>query len=163
MKNKIETPGELMYLDISSMKQASGGGSKHWILLVDRATDFKISWFVKKKSDQIEVVSKYISNLKASNNIQVKELKFIIQVLETMKVNVKLPITVHIDNVGAIFMATNHTSSDRTKHVDVRYHFVREFIEDGVVKIKFIRSKEMIQTYLQRMVIWSCMTNTRRN
>ena len=72
----------------------------------------------------------------------VKELKFITQVLETMKVNVKLPITVHIDNVGAIFMATNQTSSDRTKHVDVRYHFVREFIEDGVVKIKFVRSKE---------------------
>ena len=72
----------------------------------------------------------------------VKELKFIIQVLETMKVNVKLPITVHVDNVGAIFMATNQTSSDRTKHVDVRYHFVREFIEDGVVKIKFVRSKE---------------------
>ena len=72
----------------------------------------------------------------------VKELKFITQVLETMKVNVKLPITVHVDNVGAIFMATNQTSSDRTKHVDVRYHFVREFIEDGVVKIKFVRSKE---------------------
>merc|ERR1712013_120196 len=54
----------------------------------------------------------------------------------------KLPITVHVDNVGAIFMATNHASSDRTKHVDVRYHFVREFIEDGVVKIKFVRSKE---------------------
>ena len=72
----------------------------------------------------------------------VKELKFIIQVLETMKIEVKLPITVHVDNVGAIFMATNHTSSDRTKHVDVRYHFVREIIEDGVVKIKFVRSKE---------------------
>ena len=39
-------------------------------------------------------------------------------------------------------MATNHTSSDRTKHVDIRYHFVRDFIEDGVVKIKFVRSKE---------------------
>ena len=71
----IEKPGELMYLDISSMKQASGGGNKHWILLVDRATDFKISWFVKKKNDQIEVVSKFLSNLKASNNIQVKYIR----------------------------------------------------------------------------------------
>ncbi len=75
VENKIEIPGELMYLDISSMKQASGGGNRHWILLVDRPTDFKISWFVKKKSDQIEVVSKYISNLKASNNIQVKNMR----------------------------------------------------------------------------------------
>ena len=75
MENKIETPGELMYLDISSMKQASGGGNRHWILLVDRATYFKMSLFVKKKSDQIEVVSKYVSNLKASNNIQVKNIR----------------------------------------------------------------------------------------
>ncbi len=70
------------------------------------------------------------------------ELKFIIQVLGTMNIEVKLPITVHVDNVIAIFMATNQTSSDRTKHVDGRYHFVREFIEDGVVKIKFVRFKE---------------------
>ena len=39
----------------------------------------------------------------------VKELKFIIQVLETMKDNVKLPISVNVDNVGAMFMATNYT------------------------------------------------------
>ena len=48
--------------------------------------------------------------------------------------------TVHVDNIGAIFMATNHTSI--TNHVDVRYHFVRKFIEDGVVKTKSDRSKE---------------------
>ena len=39
-------------------------------------------------------------------------------------------------------MAKNQSSSQRTKHVDVRYHFVREFVEDGIVKVKFVRSED---------------------
>ncbi len=45
----------------------------------------------------------------------VKELECIIQVLGTMKIEVKLSMTVHVDNVGVIFMATNHKSSDPTQ------------------------------------------------
>jgi hypothetical protein len=30
----------------------------------------------------------------------------------------------------------------RTRHVDTRYHFVREFIEDGFIRIEFVRSAE---------------------
>ena len=33
----------------------------------------------------------------------VKELKFIVQLLQTMNIEVELPITVHVDNVGAIW------------------------------------------------------------
>ena len=33
----------------------------------------------------------------------VKELKFIVQLLQTMNLEVELPITVHVDNVGAIW------------------------------------------------------------
>ena len=49
---------------------------------------------------------------------------------------------INVDNIGAIFMSENVSTTNRTKHVDVRYHFVREFIEDGFVKIVFVRSKE---------------------
>jgi hypothetical protein len=37
-------------------------------------------------------------------------------------------------------MAKNVSTSPRTKHVDVRYHYVREFVEDGFVKIIFVRT-----------------------
>ena len=47
-----------------------------------------------------------------------------------------------MDNVRAIFMAQNITTSSCTKHVDVRYKYVNEFVEDGVVKIVFVKSKE---------------------
>ena len=37
----------------------------------------------------------------------VKELKFIVQLLQTMNIEVELPITVHVDNVGAIWLSNN--------------------------------------------------------
>ena len=72
----------------------------------------------------------------------VKELKFIVQLLETMNIKVELPITVHVDNVGAIWLSNNHTRSDRTKHIDIRTSFVKEYQEDGKIIIKFVKSEE---------------------
>ena len=46
----------------------------------------------------------------------VKEMKFIVQLLQTMNIEVELPITVHVDNVGEIWLSNNRTTSDRTKH-----------------------------------------------
>jgi len=34
-----------------------------------------------------------------------KEIKFIVQVLLSIRIKVELPIIIHVDNVGAIFMA----------------------------------------------------------
>ena len=59
-----------------------------------------------------------------------------------MGVEVKLPIVVRSDNVGAIFMTENPNSGVRTRHVDTRYHFVREHVEDGFIKIVFVKSEE---------------------
>jgi len=59
-----------------------------------------------------------------------------------MKIEVELPIHVNVDNIGAIFLAENQISSDRTKHVDIRYHFIRQYIKDGTIMIEFVRSSE---------------------
>jgi hypothetical protein len=39
-------------------------------------------------------------------------------------------------------MSENASTGFRTWHVDTRYHFVQELIEDGFIKIKFVRSIE---------------------
>ena len=72
----------------------------------------------------------------------VKELKFIVQLLQTMNIEVDLPITVHVDNVGAIWLSNNRTTTDRTKHIDIRTSFVKEYQEDGKMIIKFVKSEE---------------------
>ena len=48
-----------------------------------------------------------------------KEIKFVYQILKSIGVEVELPIVVKVDNVGAIFMTENVTTSQRTKHVDI--------------------------------------------
>ena len=59
-----------------------------------------------------------------------------------MNIEVQLPITVHVDNVGAIWLSNNRTTSDRTIHIDIRTSFVKEYQEDGKIIIKFVKSDE---------------------
>ena len=53
----------------------------------------------------------------------VKEKKLIIQLLGSMKFSVKYPVMVRVDNLGAIFMASNITTSFHTKCIDIRYKY----------------------------------------
>jgi hypothetical protein len=54
----------------------------------------------------------------------VKEISFIYYLLESIGMNVKLPIVVSCDNVGAIFMAKNSSSGVLTRHVDTSCYFI---------------------------------------
>ena len=47
------------------------------------------------------------------------ELEFVRQILESMGVNIQLPMTVFVDNTGAIELAQNWSTSGRMKHIDV--------------------------------------------
>ena len=67
-----EYPKESIYLDISSMRKPSMGGRRHLVMLVDEATMYKKSFFLKKKNEQVEPVIDWIKALKARHKIQVK-------------------------------------------------------------------------------------------
>ena len=71
-----------------------------------------------------------------------KEVKFVYQVLVSLGIKVKLPIIVRVDNLGAIFMSENVSVLQRTKHVDVRFRFVKQFTMEGFIKVIFVRSEE---------------------
>ena len=74
----------------------------------------------------------------------VTEIVFMKQVLEFLGIKIEFPIKVRVDNVKAIYLANNFTTSQCTKHVDTRYHFVREFIDDGILKIRFVKLAENV-------------------
>ena len=59
-----------------------------------------------------------------------------------MNVNVEVPITIYIDNVGAICLSNNRTTSERTKHVQIRTAFVKEYQKEGKILMKFMKSEE---------------------
>ena len=69
------------------------------------------------------------------------EIIFVKQILESVQVEVEYPIIVKVDNVGAIFLASNPILSQRTKHISVRQHFIREFVQGGIIKVIFVRSR----------------------
>jgi hypothetical protein len=49
-----------------------------------------------------------------------------------------------VDNIGAIFLSENRNSSERKKHIDIKYHYTREQIDLGFIQIKFVKSEENI-------------------
>ena len=54
----------------------------------------------------------------------------------------EMPIIIEMDNAGATFLAGNEHESQRTKHIDIKYHFIRQYIEERTVKINLIKSEE---------------------
>ena len=72
----------------------------------------------------------------------VAKIMFSKQILGFIELKVRYPIHVNIDNVGAIFLANNETSEQKTKHINIHYHYVHEFVEDRIVKIIFVKSMD---------------------
>ena len=53
-----------------------------------------------------------------------------------------LPITIYCDNKSAKDLAYNPVHHDRTKHIDISYHRIREFILDGTIIIVYVNTKD---------------------
>jgi hypothetical protein len=58
------------------------------------------------------------------------------------------------DNQGAIFIASNPITEKRTKHMDIRYHFIREVVDSGKVKLLFVSSEENPADMLTKNLTW---------
>ena len=53
-------------------------------------------------------------------------------------------ITIFADNQGAIALAKDNKFHACTKHIDLRYHFVYEAVEDGKIKLEYILTAKNI-------------------
>ena len=54
------------------------------------------------------------------------------------------------DNQGAIALANNAGHYARTDHVDIRHHFIRENVQDGILKIDYIDTKNQLADMLTK-------------
>ena len=52
------------------------------------------------------------------------------------------PAIVYVDSQGAVKLAKNPANNQRTKHTDVRYHFVRNHVQDGNIVLNHVPSSE---------------------
>jgi len=55
---------------------------------------------------------------------------------------VDLPMILMLDNKGAEFIAQNKVNNKRSKHIDIRYHMIRDWIEKGYVKLKHVNTHD---------------------
>ena len=54
------------------------------------------------------------------------------------------PIPINCDNQSAIALAKDNKFHARTKHIDIRYHFIREAVEDRKIELKYIPTDDNV-------------------
>jgi hypothetical protein len=54
------------------------------------------------------------------------------------------PLTLYCDNQPAVFYTSNNKSSGAAKHIDIKYHVVKDRIQDQTISVKHISIKSML-------------------
>jgi len=70
-----------------------------------------------------------------------KHCVWYINLLNELNYNVKYLI-INIDNKAAIHNSKNQSINPKNKHIDIRFHYIRELVKSGKIKLRYIKSKE---------------------
>eukprot|EP00257_Ricinus_communis_P015773 XP_015573748.1 uncharacterized protein LOC107261134 [Ricinus communis] len=70
--------------------------------------------------------------------------------------------TIYCDNSSAIKLSKNHVLHGRSKHIDVKYHFLRDLTNDGVINLIYYRSKDQIADILTKSLKVAAFLKIRR-
>lgn len=64
--------------------------------------------------------------------------------------NRRTPTKVFCDNQGAEELMKNPIHHARTKHIDIRYHYIRQVYEKGQINVEYLPTTEMIADVLTK-------------
>jgi hypothetical protein len=53
-------------------------------------------------------------------------------------------VLIRVDNQGAINLARNPVHHQRSKHIDIKYHFIRSEIQVGIISLKYVPTEDNI-------------------
>ena len=73
-------------------------------------------------------------------------------ILEDLRIKWEEPMRLYCDNKSAIGIAHNPVQHDRTKHVEVDRHFIKEKIESGLICIPYVPTGEQLADILTKGV-----------
>jgi hypothetical protein len=90
----------------------------------------------KSKMQECVILSVTEAELVASTNC-FQDMLYIWNILESMKFKIKLPIKVELDNKGAKDIINNWSVGGRTRQVGVRFNFLRDLKENGIIEIQW--------------------------
>jgi hypothetical protein len=117
--------------DLDSRKSVSGYG-----VFVKKAP-------VSVKSKMQESVTLTVTEAELVAATQcVQEMLYVKKVIESIGLCVELPMTLRMDNKGAKDLINNWSVGGRMRHIEVKYYFLRELKEKGLIKVEWIRSED---------------------
>ena len=99
-----------------------------------------IVWRSRKQKGKPALSSCEAEYISLSSGIN--EIVWIIAFLRELGFLVPQPVPMYCDNTSANDLAHNPVHHDRTKHIDIRHHRIREFILDGTVEIFYVPSAD---------------------
>jgi hypothetical protein len=105
-----------------------------------------IHWISRKQ--QLVALSSTEAEIIAAS-LCAQELLWIIQILAPI-VHLEQPIEMKIDNLSMKYIAESKLMSHRTKHLDIRYLFIKQLLEEHPVVLKWVPSEENIADILTK-------------
>jgi hypothetical protein len=118
--------------DITDRKSTSG-----WLYKIGGNA---ISW--KSQKQKLVAMStteaEYVSASEAT-----KEALWLQDLLQELKLAKGKVTVLNQDNQSAIFLEKNHSVKQRSKHIDIKYHFIRELVHQGKITIRYCPTQEM--------------------
>jgi hypothetical protein len=106
-----------------------------------------ISW-KSKKQPTVALSSCEAEYVALANTAQ--ECVYLTQLLNGMTVNGCQKIKISVDNQGAISLSKNPVNRQRSKHIDIKYHFVRDLYTKGVLDITYCPTEDMVADVLTK-------------
>lgn len=100
-----------------------------------------VSWCSKRQSSvsRSSTEAEYIALSMAS-----QEAVWLSRLLKNVGVKQEEPILIYEDNQGAIELSRKPKFHNRTKHIDIAHHFIREKVKDKVIYVKYCETEQML-------------------
>ncbi|KAK2449059.1 hypothetical protein QL285_008290 [Trifolium repens] len=99
-----------------------------------------ISWFSKKQNCVALSTAEAVYVAAGSSCTQLVWMK---QMLKEYDVEQDV-ITLYCDNLSAINISKNPVQHSKTKHIDIRHHFIRDLVENKVVTLEHVGTKDQV-------------------
>ncbi|CAJ2654309.1 unnamed protein product [Trifolium pratense] len=116
-----------------------------------------VSWF-SKKQNSVSLSTAEAEYIAAGSSCS--QLLWMRQMLKEYSVEQDV-MTLYCDNLSAINISKNPIQHSRTKHIDIRHHFIRELVEEKIVTLEHIASEEQLADIFTKALDASQFENLR--
>jgi hypothetical protein len=79
-----------------------------------------------------------------------KQLKYCNNILNELKIIQIAPIILYCDNEGAIRTSMNKDMVTKLKHMNIRFHFIKDEVRNHFIKLQHIKTKQQLADILTK-------------